>query len=419
MRPFSYLRPCMAKPLNFPLFISRRIRAHAPGRFSSTIQRIAVGSIAVSVGVILVSVFILRGFRSTIENKIFSLAAHILVTQYANTNSYDENPISINNDLYLNPENFDGVAQVHPFSNKAGLLKTDEEVQGVFLKGVNSAFDTAAFAQNMVNGRFLHWQPEGPSLEIVISEKLAKLLRISVEDRVALYFVQNPPRVRRVTVVGIYNTYLEDFDDRLILGDLAMIQQLNGWSDTLVGGFEVHLNDFDRLDEGIESVLAKTETNLSVRRVTDRYPQLFDWLDLVDTNEKLVSWIVLIVVGLNMVSILLILIMERTGMIGLLKALGSSSYEIGSIFLYNAQWLILRGLLWGNVLGLGFAALQYYFRIIPLDPENYYMPYVPIQWEWWALIKINLGVIAIVNVVLLIPVLIVNRIHPVRSLRFH
>ncbi|HAP64718.1 MAG TPA: ABC transporter permease, partial [Cytophagales bacterium] len=374
----------MANASHFPYFISKRIRSKATGRFSATIQRIGIGSIAVGLAVMIVSQFILGGFRETIQEKIFSFGAHVLVTKYSNSNSYDENPVEAENHLYLHPEEYEYVEHVQPFSNKAALLKTDEEVQGVIMKGVNPDFDTARFAPNLLEGRFIEWKDSTYAEEILISRKLANLLRLSVNDRVLVYFVQNPPRTRRVTVVGIYSTSMEDFDDKFILGDLGLLQHLNNWGDSLVGGFEVYLTDFDDLQEGKASMLSQTDYNLSVQGVTDRYPQLFDWLMLLDRNELILLVIVLFVASFNMISILLILIMERTSMIGLLKALGTTDGQIRNIFLYNAQYLIVRGLAWGNGLALLIAFLQYQFQIIPLDPENYYMEYVPILWDWPA-----------------------------------
>lgn len=410
--------PLMAKPLNFPLFISKRIRQKTTGRFSATIQRIAVGSIAVSLAVMIVSFFILSGFRRTIEDKIFSLGAHILVTKYSNTNSFDENPVPLSDVLYQHPETFEHVSHVQAFSTKAALLKTDEEVQGILLKGIDERFDTTRFASNLLEGRLIQHNPDEPSMEIVISQKMAKLLRLQLHDDVLLYFVQRNPRFRKVSIVGIYNTGLEDFDDKLILGDLKLVQQLNGWGDSLAGGFEVYIDDFDRLEDAKGSVLARTDYFLSVQSVVDLYPQLFDWLKIIDRNEAIFLIIVLVVAGFNMVSILLILIMERTTLVGLLKALGSSDRQVQKVFLYNAQWLILRGLAWGNGIGLTIAFLQYQFKLIPLDPENYYMEFVPILWNWGAVVLLNLATIALVNLVLLLPVLIVSRISPIRSIKF-
>ena len=409
----------MSKPINFPFFISRRIRSKAPGRFSATIQRIAVGSIGVGLAVMIVSFFILSGFRHTIQEKIFSFGAHVIVTKYSNTNSYDENPVSLADPLYQHPEQYEYVSHVQAFSNKAALLKTDEEVQGVFLKGVDQRFDTTQFAPNMESGRFLSLPDSGFSEEILVSRKLANLLRLEVDDKILLYFVQSPPRFRRMTIVGIYNTGLEDFDDKVVLGDLGLIQYLNQWGDSLAGGFEVYAEDFDDLQKAKESLLARSDYSLSVQSVVDRFPQLFDWLNLLDTNEVLFLAIVLAVAALNMISILVILIMERTKMIGLLKALGSTDGQIRSIFIYNAQWLIVRGLLWGNGLALLVAWLQDTYHLVPLDPANYYMEYVPILWNWSSLILLNLATVALVNLVLLFPVLIISRISPIRSLRFN
>ena len=243
-------------------------------------------------------------------------------------------------------------------------------------------------------------------------------MRLNLGDDLIMYFIQQPVRFRKLNISGIYNTRLEDFDDKILIGDIALIRRLNNWADTLAGGFEVFIKNPNQLEMAQERLFMEVDSDLFVDKVSDIYRQFFDWLALINRNVYIFLTLVLFVACFNMLSILFILIMERTQMIGMLKALGSSDQQIRRIFIYNGTWITLKGMLWGNIIGIGLGLLQYHFKIIPLDPENYYMSYVPIEWNIPLIIILNLGILVAVHLVLLIPAMFISRLKPVNAIRF-
>jgi lipoprotein-releasing system permease protein len=407
--------------LNISLFIARRIQ-HTQGKsFSSTVNQIGIAGIAIGIAVMIVSFAILGGFKKVIRQKIFSFGAHLQVSRFHMNRSFDENPISTNTDLYTQYRQIPEISHIQVYSHKAGLLKTDEELSGVILKGVGKDFNLPAFRQNMVKGEFISFPDTTYSSNIVISRKIASQLKLDVDESVLLYFIQNMqsrPRVRKLTVSGIYETGMEEFDESIVIGDIRLIQRLNDWSDTLVGGYEIYLTDFKKIDEGAEKVFDLMDYDMQVEKITDKYIQIFDWLSLLNRNVAIFLALILFVACFNMVAILLILIMERTQMIGILKAVGATHKQVRRIFLWGGVRLVMKGLFWGNLIGIGFCALQYYFELIPLDVEAYYMSTVPIDWEWGLILLLNLAVLALVSLVLIIPTVIISRIQPVQALRF-
>jgi lipoprotein-releasing system permease protein len=403
--------------LNLSHFISKRIRDTRSATFTATVIKIAIGSIAMGLAVMIVSFAILEGFRNTIQSKIFSFGAHIQVTRYNFSSAYEESPVSLQTHIYQEANQVRGVAHIQQYSLKPALLKTENEVQGVVLKGVATDFNLPVFEQNMLEGRFINWADTAVE-EMVISKILARQLNLKLDDQVWLYFLQNPPRFRNLKVVGIYETGLEEYDERMILGDIKLIQDLNDWSDSLAGGFEVFVEDFAQLDQTAERVYDAMDYDLTVEKITDRQPQLFDWLTLLTRNVKIFLVLILVVACFNMISTLLIMIMERTNMIGLFKALGATNWQIRKIFIYNGVRLILYGMLIGNALGLGFCAIQYYFRPLPLDQENYYMSYVPIYWDWGIIVLLNVLTLITTSLVLIVPTLLITRIKPISAIKF-
>lgn len=366
----------------------------------------------------LISFLILRGFQENIQDRIFSFGGHLQVTRYTMSSMFGENPVKANQPFAQKPENYPFIAHVQQFAYKPGLLKTEEEVQGVVLKGVGPDFKREYFEENMVAGEMPVFTDTAISTQIIISQKIADKLRLKAGDEVIMYFVQNPPRFRRLQVEGIYSTGMEDFDDAIILGDISLIRQLNRWADTLVGGYEVYVKDFSKLDEAQAKLYEASNYDYYVDKVTDRNIQIFEWLSLLDRNVLIFLIIILFVAFFNIISILLILIMERTPMIGTLMALGARHGQLRNLFLYNGMQMVLKGMLWGNIVGLGFGAIQYYFELIPLDKQNYYMDFVPIQWNWPLIGLLNVVVFIISILIMLIPTMIITRIQPIKAIKF-
>ncbi len=405
--------------MNLPYFISKRISQNARGSFSTTIHKIAVGSIGIGLGVMIISFLILKGFQDTVTEKIYNFSAHFQVTKYSSNNSYEEVPISLKNEVYRNPEQFDFIEHVQEFSHKAGLIKTDEEVLGVIFKGISQRFDSTRFASSLVDGRFISFDEDGYSREVLLSKVISDKLRIKVGDDAIVHFFQDPPRVRRLKVVGIYETNLSEYyDNKFIIGDIRLIQRLNGWADSVAGGMEIYVKDIGKLDQARDQLESVVDYDFYVEKVEDKYIQVFEWLHLISRQVNIFLGIILFVVCVNMISIILILIMERTQMIGLLKAFGATNALIRRIFLLNGVRLIVKGLLIGNLLGLGVGLIQDQFSVIPLNPRDYYMSYVPIGWNWEMTIVLNLLTLFVVALIILIPTLAITKVNPIKSIRF-
>ncbi len=399
--------------MNLSLFISRKTSKPQAGTFSATIHKVAIASISLGLAVMTLAFLIMLGFQNTIKNKVYDFTGHLQVTRYLSGNAYTERPATLDS-LNLLPE----IDRIQPFGYKYGLLQNDEEVEGVVFKGIDSAFDTVSFGQYLVAGRFIHFKPNGLTTEIVISKKEADKMQLTVGSDILMHFIQEPPRTRKLRVVGIYETGMEDFDDKLLLGDLNLVRRLNGWQPNQAGGYEIFLKDPQQVDKVYASLFNEIGYDLFVQKTQEKYIQIFEWLSLINNNVNILIFMVLFVASFNMISIVLILILERTTMIGTLKALGAEDGLIRRIFIYSGVRLVVIGLIVGNVLGLGLAALQYHFNIIPLDASNYYMSYVPIEFNWLVVAGLNLLIFTLVSLVLFLPTLFISRIQPIKAIRF-
>jgi len=399
--------------LNLSLFISRKTSKQEAGTFGSTIHKVAVVSIALGLATMLLAFFIMLGFQNTIKNKIYDFTGQIQITRYLRGNSYTERPATLDS-LSSNYK----IDRIQPFGYKYGLLQNDDEVEGVIYKGVNNAFDTIVFSQYMVAGRFIHFKEKGTSTEILISRKEADKMQLVVGSDIIMHFIQEPPRTRKLTVVGIYETGMEDFDDKLIFGDLNLVRRLNGWKDNQAGGYELFITELEDVEEVYANLFDDIGYDLFIQKTSEKYIQIFEWLSLINNNVNILIFMVLFVASFNMISIVLILILERTTMIGTLKALGATDGLIRRIFIYSGIRLILIGLAVGNTIGLGLASLQYYFKIIPLDASNYYMSYVPIEFDWVVIGGLNLLILVLVSIVLIVPTLFISRIQPIKAIKF-
>lgn len=411
--------------MNLSYFISKRISRGEQDGFSSTIHKIAVVSIALGLGAAIVAFLIMNGFQETVKNRIYGFNGHLLITKFSMDNSVEEAPFDINFQVFNNRDQLPYVEHMQEYAHKAGLIKADEDILGVVLKGVGKSFDTTSFKANLIEGRFVHFPDSGYANEIVLSKTIAGKLNAKVGDQVTVHFFQNPPRFRRLKVTGIYETNLSEyFDDKVILGDIRVIQRLNNWADSIAGGIEIFLKKdvnpaqaLVQLEDLLEEDM-KRNFDKDVEAVSDKYSQVFDWLNLLDRQVNILLVIILVVICVNMISIILILVMERTQMIGMLKALGAQNKLIRSIFVYNGVNLILKGLIAGNVLGIGLCFLQDKFKIIKLNPDDYYMSFVPISWHWEVVLWLNILTFAVVTLVLLLPTAIVSRITPIKAIRF-
>lgn len=413
-----------ATRLKFSFFISRRIRHNAAGTFSATVYRIGVAGVAIGVMVSILTFAVLFGYKDAIQQKVFLFGSHMRLTKLISGNSlYEEAPIAETQYLTTQFEQLPDLARWQGIIHKSGVLKTPSEMKGAVFKGVGGDYDWERFKTCLVDGRLLNIdRPAGDTTyttDIVISRKIATELRLRVGDKVLMYFVQSPPRVRNLTIVGIYETGLvEEFDDKMIIGDIGLLQRINNWEPGTVGSYELYTRDFRTLDESYKRVYDQMPPDLFLMKITDLQRLLFDWLLLMDTNTTVLITLVLIVACFNIISVLLIMIMERTPMIGLLKTMGSTNAQIRRIFFNVGTDILVRGLVYGNVLGILFCLAQQHLKLIPLDPVNYFIDTVPILIHWPTVLLINLATVLIVGLIILIPTSIISRIQPVKALVF-
>lgn len=413
--------------MNLPLFIAQRlIRERRQGAsFSRPINVIAVAGIAVGLAVMLLALSILTGFKKQITNKITGFGSHIQIVNFDSNISYETSPVTTNLEFIPALRKMPGIRHIQVFGLKAGIIKTEKDIQGVVLKGIGPDFDWSFFKSCLVDGSIFTVNDSASTNSVVISKKLSSLLRLKTGDSFAMHFIQDPPRMRKFTITGIYETSLEEFDRIYVFCDIHHIKRLNGWKDDEVSGFEIFIDDFGRLDQMTMAVRDLTgyrmmpdEPKVKVTNIRMRYPQIFDWLGFQDMNVLVIIVLMLVVAGFNMVSGLIILILEKTNMIGVLKALGTEDKTIRKIFLHQAAWLILKGLIWGNITGIGLALLQLHTGLITLDPSSYYIRSVPVNLDIVHILLLNAGTMVVIITVLLVPAQLISRITPVKAIRY-
>ena len=413
--------------MNTELFIVRRIIGARKGRsFSRSIVGIATFGIALGLTVMIVAVAIVTGFKMEISNKVTGFGAHIQVLNLDSNLSYETNPVPASLESLDQARTLEGIKNIQPFAIKAGIIKTGEEIHGAVLKGVDRQYDWAFIEEHLTEGSVFRVNDSVRGKQVVISKNTARLLKLGVGDQFTMYFIQDPPRARTFAIAGIYSTSLEEFDRLYVYADIKQVQRLNDWHGGQVSGHEVMLEDMSEL-RGIANQVRELVgfnfledgSRLKVETIEERYTQIFDWLNLQDMNVVVLILLMLIVAGFNMISGLLILILERTNMIGILKGLGTSNASIRKIFLYQSGYLTLVGLFWGNIIGLTLCLVQKYFGLISLDPSSYYLDTVPINLNLLHILLLNLGTMAITFLFLLLPSMIIARISPDKSIRFN
>ena len=408
--------------MNLPFFIAGRISSKDKENLSGPAVRVSILAIALGLAVMIVSSAVLNGFQYTIREKVTGFAAHIQIDNFDANASYEQMPLEREQPFLPLLKNHPGIAHIQAFALKAGIIKTGEQMQGVILKGVGPDYEWSFFRDNLAEGDVMRITDTTRSDEILISRFLADKLLLGLKDDVRMYFLsgeQAQPRGRKFTVAGIYETGLEEFDRSYVIGDLKHVQSLNFWDAGQVSGFEVFVKDFSRVQEIGDWVYSEIGYNLNSQTILSLYPQIFDWLRLMDMNVIIILVLMVFVAAMTMISTLLILILDRTVMIGILKALGMKSRDVRRIFVVNSVYIIGRGMLWGNLAGLGLCLLQWYFRIIPLDQASYYVSFVPVRLSLSHILAINAGTFVICLAVLLIPGIIISRITPIKAIRFN
>lgn len=405
--------------LNPEFFIARRLIKRNTGNFSDPIIRIAIIAVALGLIVMILAIAIIIGFKHEISSKVIGFGGHIQVSNFDNNYSYEVIPIEQDPALLRQLKDIPGVKHVQSFGNKPGIIKTENDIQGVVLKGIGRDFDWDFFKEKMINGSILQLSDTAISNDILISKKLASLLKLETGNDVRMYFIiDDLIRARRFTIKGIYETGLEDFDKMFVLCDIGQIQKLNSWESNQVAGFEILVNDLKNLDQVADEVYKFIPYDTNARTIKEIYPQIFDWLKLQDMNVIIILTLMILVAIITMISALLILILERTNTIGLLKALGYKTWNIRKIFLIIASNIALKGIFWGNLIGLSLVFVQKYSGIIKLSQESYYVSVVPIQINFFYLLVLNLATLLITIMALVIPSVIISAISPVKAIRY-
>ena len=405
--------------MNTELFIARRILSKNKANFSRPVVRIAILSIGLGLTVMFVAIAILTGFQKEVREKVIGFGAHIRISHYDENSSLETKPISMHQDFYPSLETAKGIRHIQVYATKAGIIKTSDQIQGVVLKGIGTDYDPSFFANKMVAGHFIHVSDTGRSNEVMISKNLASLLKLRLNDDIRMYFISGTATLgRKFHITGIYETGLEEFDKVCVICDIRQIQKLNNWQPDEVGGFEVILTDFKDLDKMGKLVYRRIGMTLDAKTIRDLYPQIFDWLDLQDINVIIILVLMVLVSGITMISTLLILILERTNMIGILKALGMPNSGIRRVFLINAAYIIGQGLIWGNLVGATLCIIQQKYGIITLSQESYYVSVVPVNLDLWNILLLDIGTAVICLAMLLVPSFVTTRISPLKAIRF-
>jgi len=409
--------------LNISGFIAKRIAFNQQRSFSRFVIRLSVSATMISVMVMIITIAFAGGFQKTISEKVFSFWGHIRIHNYeaVRVSIAEETPIRRSDSITSLLTSIPEIKGIQAYATKNAILKTSESIELVLFKGVESNYNFENINKFLVKGRWVGFDDSPYSEEINLSESMANQLKLDVNDKMLIYFIQSggaSPRPRRLTVAGIFKTGIEDYDKLIALGDLRLIQRLNNWDSTQVGGYEVFLKDFNEMYAVNESILYKLSMDLKSSTITEIFPNIFDWLYLQDKTIVIVLIIMIIIATLNLVTCLLILVLERTRMVGLLKAVGAGNITIQKIFLYHGAIISILGLAGGNILGLLVCYLQDRFGFITLPEDAYYISKAAVDVVWWQIALVNLGTFLICFVVLLIPTLIIKRIQPVRAIQF-
>lgn len=405
--------------MNIEYYILKKIVSakEVNNRLSRPIIRISICAIAISVAVMIISLGIVKGFKNEITNKIIGFGSHVKITALSDNNSYESTPISRSQDFYSYLKEANEIKHIEVYATKAGIIKANEDIYGVVLKGVDIDYDWSFFQEHLVSGNVINFNNE-VSNHVIISENIANSLKLGLSDKFIMYFIDNPTRMRKFEIAGIYNTELEDFDNLYIIGDIKQIQGLNKWGQDSIGGFALTINNFSEIDKETQKIYELIPYNLDATNIKVDNPQIFDWLELQDMNVNVIVVLMLVVALINIITVLVILILDRTRLIGILKALGQTNWSVRKLFMYNVTHLITHGLFWGNVLGLSLAFLQMKTNFISLDPSIYYMSSVPISLMFVDIFILNIVVILTCFISLIIPTYIITKITPIKAIRF-
>jgi lipoprotein-releasing system permease protein len=402
--------------LNIEYFIARRIAIKSERTFSKLIVRIAIAGVMLSLAVMILSIAIIKGFKTEIQDKVRGFIGDVQIYRFDLNGSFEKSPF-VPNDTTLNYlKNNKEIQSYYPFATKPAIISANGEVEGINFKGIDTTYDWTFIKKHLIKGNIINFND--PTLQLLISDYTAKRLQLKVGDSFLMHFVQNPPKRRKFKVVGIYAIGIENIDKNFVIGNIEVIRSVNNWKPNQMGGIEVRMKNFANLEIDALEIYNHLEMMLRSRSVKESTPEIFTWLSLLDVNTRVLLALMMIVGVINMVTALLIMILERTTMIGLLKSMGISDFSVMKIFLYNAIYLVGIGLILGNILGLGIAYFQQETHLFKLEQTNYYLSYVPMEVHFIDVLLLNVSTIVICSVVLLIPSLLVSKINPLKAIRF-
>lgn len=389
-------------------------------KFTQPIIKISIAAIALGITVMIIALSIVSGFQREIRNKVIGFGGHIQITKYDSQNTYEATPIDKNQAFYPSLDTVEGIKHIQIFATKAGIIKTNEDIYGVIVKGIGSDFDWSFFNDKLKQGTPIVIDTANPNNDIIISQTIANKMNIKLHDKMFLYFIQTDGQLRPkdFIVKGIYQSGLEQFDNIYVITDIAHIQKRNNWSSNLIGGFEVIIDNYDDLTKLDEFVYDHIGYDLHSVTIIDKNPDIFNWLELQDINVMIIIILMVLVAVINIISALLILILERTNMIGILKALGMPNWNVRKVFLYNALNLIIKGLVIGNIVGIGLCLLQLQFGFLKLPEESYYVSQVPIKLDLYSIIILNICTLIVCFLMLILPSYVITKISPVKAIRF-
>jgi len=409
--------------LNISAFIARRIAFNQQRSFSRFVIRLSIAATVISVAVMIITLAFASGFQETISNKVYSFWGHVRVQNFdaARVSIAEETPISKNDSVNNLIKQFPNIRKVQSFATKNAILKATESIEGVLFKGVESNYDFNNLKNFLISGRWIKFADSGYSNEINLSESMARDLKLKVNDQVLIFFIQpngQAPRPRKLTIAGIFKTGIEEYDKLYAIGDLKLVQRLNNWDSTLVGGYEIFLKDPSKMDAVSRDIFPFLPINMSSYTIKEINPAIFDWLSLQDYTIIIVLSIMIVIALLNLITCLLILVLERTRMVGILKALGARNFTVQKIFLYHGAVITFAGLIFGNALGLFLAWLQQRYGFITLPEDAYYISQAAVNIVWWQVILVNVVTFLVCFLLLLIPTFIIERIRPVKAIQF-
>jgi len=403
--------------LNF--LLSRRILKDKGDRFSRPIVYLSVCGVSLGIVIMMIAIGITSGYKQEIRNKVIAMGSHIRITHYDQNYSFEQVPINKESECILNLRQHPDVLQVQNYATKVGVIKTDDQVEGVVLKGVDKTFSWDFFKKNIIQGEGFNTTDTSSTNSIVISKRMSDKLQLKVGDKVRTYFVQDPPRQRNFTVCGIYETGLPEYDNMFALVDLRHVRKLNDWNDSLVSGVEVLTRDYDKIDEIGDYIHHHIDYEMKAETIKQIYPEIFEWIALFDTNVAVLLIITTCVCLVTMMSIFFIIVLEQTQTIGILKTMGMRTREVVGTFVLVAGDILLRGMLIGDAIALLLGFLQQKFHLVKLNPDTYYVEFVPIHYDWVQVLLLNIGVFAVCMAVLLIPAWVVSKkITPVNAVQF-